>query len=149
LYFAFVLGFAVLVVLTLQMRTMLSSTGRVLVTPAVYSSVNSVSNLRNTHHFNPSSSSCRFYLAESAIPHSGLGIFTAVGLHKGDNYIPDICLYVSDMVRPESEWMHMRTHTFGRGNFFGQNEGNINRAACHGVRAIKFVAGLGYCTQPR
>jgi len=27
----------------------------------------------------------------------------------------------------------MRTHTFGKGSFFGQHEGRISRAACEGV----------------
>jgi hypothetical protein len=57
------------------------------------------------------SNECRFYLAESAIPHGGLGIFVgAQGLQKGDMVaVPDICLYVADMDPTKVEdWMHMR-----------------------------------------
>jgi hypothetical protein len=55
---------------------------------------------------------CRFYLAESAVaPGAGLGIFTAVGLLKGDAVaFPDICIFVSDA--PE-RWTHLRGHSFG------------------------------------
>jgi hypothetical protein len=74
---------------------------------------------------------CRWYLAESAIPQSGLGIFTAIGLHKDDMIgYPDICIFVSD---GPDHWTHLRSHSFGRGSFFGQYEGRTNRAACEGI----------------
>ena len=74
---------------------------------------------------------CRWYLAESALPHSGLGIFTGISLHKDDMIgYPDICIFVSD---GPSDWTHLRSHSFGRGSFFGQYEGDTNRAACEGL----------------
>lgn len=95
---------------------------------------NSVSHLRQSHAGFSEEPQCRFYLAESSIPQAGLGVFTAVGLHKGDEVgIHDICLFVADMKAPEREWMQLRTHTFGRGSFFGQFEGKTNRAACEGM----------------
>jgi hypothetical protein len=39
---------------------------------------------------------CKFYLAESAIPHGGLGMFAGVGLQQGEQWGVDICLYVAD-----------------------------------------------------
>ena len=49
---------------------------------------------------------CRFYLAESAIPRSGLGLFTAVDLQKGDEAqsMPDICIYVADTPADTHFW---------------------------------------------
>jgi len=42
---------------------------------------------------------CKFYLAESAIPMGGMGIFTAAGLHPGEVVgIPDICIFVSGTI---------------------------------------------------
>jgi hypothetical protein len=41
-------------------------------------------------------SECKFYLAESAIPHGGLGMFAGVGLQQGEQWGVDICLYVAD-----------------------------------------------------
>ncbi|EEC50247.1 predicted protein [Phaeodactylum tricornutum CCAP 1055/1] len=73
---------------------------------------------------------CRFYLAESAIPHGGLGLFAGVGLLKGDMVgFPDICIFVSDA---PDHWTHLRSHTFGWASFFGQYEGKNSRAACEG-----------------
>lgn len=103
-------------------------------------SSNSIHALRH-HHSSSSSSSynsnndqCALFLAESAIPFGGLGIFTGIGLHKGDRIgYPDICIYVNDMKAPERQWMQMRTHTWGKGNFFGQHEGQTSRAACEGI----------------
>ena len=77
---------------------------------------------------------CRFYLAESAIPNGGLGIFAGIGLHPDDTVaFPDICLFVADMQAPVEQWMQMRTHTWGKGKFFGQNEGETSRGACQGL----------------
>ena len=99
-------------------------------------SPSSLYQLRATHsHSTPDydqdSVECRWYLAESAIPHSGLGIFTAIPLHPDDVIgYPDICIFVSD---GPSHWTHLRSHSFGRGSFFGQYEGDSNRAACEGL----------------
>lgn len=72
----------------------------------------------------------RRYLAESAIPKGGLGVFTARGLHPGDLVgIPDICIFVGDAPK---KWTHLRSHSFGGGSFFGQYEGSNSRAACEG-----------------
>lgn len=55
---------------------------------------------------------CRFYLAESAVAKgAGLGIFTAVGLMKGDTVaFPDVCIFVSDAPK---KWTHLRSHSYG------------------------------------
>lgn len=76
---------------------------------------------------------CRFYLAESAIPQSGLGVFTAVDLKKGDEAqsLPDIwyvlgriapCMHSSPHVLLASMSLTRRmarplTRTRGRGTF--------------------------------
>jgi SET domain len=93
---------------------------------------NTINSLRGVHGLaNVDPYQCRWYLAESAIPHSGLGIFTGIGLHKDDMIgYPDICIFVSD---PPDHWTHLRSHTFGRGTFFGQYEGKQSRAACEGL----------------
>jgi hypothetical protein len=93
---------------------------------------NTINSLRGVHGLaNVDPYQCRWYLAESAIPHSGLGIFTSIGLHKDDMIgYPDICIFVSD---PPDHWTHLRSHTFGRGTFFGQYEGKQSRAACEGL----------------
>jgi hypothetical protein len=78
--------------------------------------VNSVSSLRATYHYtrftaNDTAEQCQFYLAESAIPQGGLGIFVGgQGLLKGDVIgFPDICIYVPDMDNDKvKDWMHMR-----------------------------------------
>jgi hypothetical protein len=73
---------------------------------------------------------CRYYLAESAIPKSGLGIFTAVGVQPDQVVsIPDICIYVADT----PVGIQLRTHSYGRTTFFGQFEGSNSRAACEGL----------------
>lgn len=106
---------------------------------SVSSGSKSIYHLRTTHSHTSTATStqisrqfeCRWYLAESAIPHSGLGIFTAIPLHKDDVIgYPDICIFVSD---GPSHWTHLRSHSFGRGSFFGQYEGDTNRAACEGL----------------
>ena len=52
---------------------------------------------------------CRFYLAESAIPMSGLGLFTATDIATGEQAqsMPDICIYVADT----PEGTHFETHS--------------------------------------
>ena len=77
--------------------------------------------------------SCRWYVAESAIPNSGLGIFTGIGLHKGEDIgYPDICLYVSD---GDFDQTHLSSHTWGA-NYFGTIEGRRTRSACEGLVTI-------------
>jgi SET domain len=77
---------------------------------------------------------CRWYIAESAMPHSGLGMFTGIGLHKDEDIgYPDICLFVAD---GPDHFTHMSSHTWGSGNFFGSYEGRDNRAACEGLATI-------------
>jgi hypothetical protein len=72
---------------------------------------------------------CRFYLAESAIPYGGLGMYAGVGITKGDLVgNVDICIYVADT----PDGTHLSSHTWGRGTFFGQYEGSNSRAACEG-----------------
>lgn len=77
---------------------------------------------------------CRWYLAESAIPDGGLGVYTAFGLHKNQMVgFPDICLFVADA---PSKWTQLHSHSFGGGTFFGQYEGNNSRAACEGFTTL-------------
>jgi hypothetical protein len=106
--------------------------------------VYSVSSLRNSylrhegeHHADDQQ--CRWYLAESAIPHSGLGLFAGTGILPGEMVgFPDICIFVSDA--PE-HWTHLRSHSWGSGSFYGQYEGSNSRAACEGFTTT-------YNTQP-
>jgi hypothetical protein len=78
---------------------------------------------------------CRFYMAESAVaPNSGMGMFTATGLLKDEDVgFPDICIFVSDSPK---HWTHLRSHSWGWGQFFGQYEGSDSRAACEGYATI-------------
>ena len=98
-------------------------------------SVVDASALRFTNNINSlrgyqNNDQCRWYLAESAVPFGGLGVYTAIGLHPGDVVgFPDICIFVSDA---PDHWTHLRSHSFGRGTFFGQYEGRNSRAACEG-----------------
>ena len=87
--------------------------------------VRSVSSLRNSRLHQSiheeEDDICRWYLAESAIPNSGLGLFTASGILPGEMVgFPDICIFVGDA---PDHWTHLRSHTFGGGSFFGQYEG--------------------------
>jgi hypothetical protein len=76
---------------------------------------------------------CRFYLAESAIPHGGIGMFAAMGVATGEAVgNVDICLFVTDTPRDT----HLSSHTWGRGKFFGQYEGSHSRAACEGYATL-------------
>lgn len=77
---------------------------------------------------------CRFYLAESAIPQSGLGLFTAVDLKPGDEAqsMADVCVYVADTPRKT----HFETHSWARDVFFGSFEGRNPRAACEGFATL-------------
>jgi hypothetical protein len=58
---------------------------------------------------------CRLYLAESAIPNGGLGMFAGVGLPQGEQWGVDVCLYVADT----PHGTHLSSHTWGHGTFFG------------------------------
>jgi len=73
------------------------STSIVLPPTNSFPSRNSVNSLRASHTGSKyQDDQCRFYLAESAIPFGGLGVFTAVGLHPGDTVgIEDIWYVVS------------------------------------------------------
>lgn len=77
---------------------------------------------------------CRFYLAESAIPRSGLGIYTAIDLQKGEEAqsMPDVCIYVADTPRGTE----FETHSWSRDTFIGTYEGRHPRAACEGVATL-------------
>jgi hypothetical protein len=79
---------------------------------------------------------CRFYLSESAIPQSGLGIFTSVSLQEGDMAQPfsDICIYVADT--PKGRSTHFHTHSWSRDTWLGTFEGVNPRAACEGVATL-------------
>jgi hypothetical protein len=79
---------------------------------------------------------CRFYLAESAIPYSGLGIFTSISIAKGGmtQSMEDICIYVADT--PKGDITHFETHSWSRDTWLGTFEGNNPRAACEGVATL-------------
>jgi SET domain len=80
---------------------------------------------------------CRWYVAESAIPNSGLGIYTGIGLHKDEDIgYPDICLYVND---GDFDATHLFSHTWGA-NYFGTIEGKGTRSACEGLVTIANTA---------
>jgi hypothetical protein len=87
-----------------------------------------------------STQECRWWLAESSIPHGGLGVHTAFALHKNDMVgFPDLCLFVSDA---PTKWAdHLHSHSYGS-MFFGQHEGRNNRAACLGFTTIFNTAPL-------
>lgn len=77
---------------------------------------------------------CRFFLAESAIPRSGLGIFTAIDIAKGEQAqsMPDICIYVADT----PSGTDFETHSWARSVFLGHYEGKKPRGACEGVATL-------------
>lgn len=77
---------------------------------------------------------CRFFLAESAIPRSGLGIFTAIDIAKGEQAqsMPDICIYVADT----PSGTDFETHSWARSVFMGTYEGKRPRGACEGVATL-------------
>lgn len=78
---------------------------------------------------------CRFYIAESALPKSGLGVFTTIPLNKGDmsQSMPDICIYVADTPKRGT---HFETHSWSRDSWYGTWEGGNPRAACEGVATL-------------
>ena len=127
-----VLAVFTLLVLTLSDRppTTVSIQG---VTPLDSVDVRSISSLRQSLN-NKNNEQCRWYLAESAIPHAGLGVFTATGILPDEMVgFPDICLFIGDAPREKT---HIRTHTWGKYSFFGQFEGSNSRAACEGFQSI-------------
>jgi hypothetical protein len=80
-------------------------------------------------------SQCRLYLAPSAIPNGGLGIFVTEGVPAGTSVaFPDVCIYVTDCADRVIE--QLRSHSYGRGTFFGQFEGSNSRAACEGLATL-------------
>jgi hypothetical protein len=82
----------------------------------------------------PDSLECRFYLAESAIPMGGLGLYTAIDIPKGAQAqsMEDICIYVADT--PDDT--DFDSHSWARDVFMGQWEGNNPRAACEGFATL-------------
>jgi hypothetical protein len=78
---------------------------------------------------------CRFYIAESALPKSGLGVFTTIPLAKGEmsQSMPDICIYVADTPKRGT---HFETHSWSRDSWYGTWEGGNPRAACEGVATL-------------
>ena len=75
---------------------------------------------------------CDVYMAESALPGGGLGIFTGVALSENQlvKASPDICLYVVNA----SEKTEHRTHTWQDFRFGAQWLGGSNpRAECMGI----------------
>ncbi len=89
---------------------------------------------RNQQAMELAQQQCRFFLAESAIPRSGLGIFTAVDIAKGEQTqsMPDICIYVTDT--PSGTDFH--THSWAGSVFMGRYEGENSRGACEGVATL-------------
>ena len=79
---------------------------------------------------------CHYYLAESAIPMSGLGLFTTHFIEKGQmsQSMPDICIYVADT--PKKDYTHFETHSWSRDTWLGTYEGHNPRAACEGVATL-------------
>jgi len=81
---------------------------------------------------------CRYYLAESAIPHGGLGVFTAVGILPEQQVgMNDLCIMVEHL--PSYKDTHLRSHTWGSANVFGQFEARhkgTTKAACEGLGTL-------------
>ena len=77
---------------------------------------------------------CRFFLAESAIPNGGLGIYTAIDIEKGHEAqsMKDVCIYVADT----PEGTQFETHSWAQDVFMGLFEGANPRAACEGVATL-------------
>jgi hypothetical protein len=79
---------------------------------------------------------CHYFLAESAIPMSGLGLFTTQPIQKGEmsQSMVDICLYVADT--PGRDYTHFVTHSWSRDAWLGTFEGTNPRAACEGFATL-------------
>jgi len=84
--------------------------------------------------FDENTMQCRYFLAESAIPRGGLGLFTAIDIREGELAQPmhDICIYVADT--PKRTDFH--THSWAKDVFLGQFEGKSPRAACEGFATL-------------
>ena len=77
---------------------------------------------------------CTFFLAESAIPRGGLGVFTAKAIAKGEpaQPFPDLCVYVLDADPDRGTEIH--THTWQDFRFGAQWLGGDNpRGQCMGL----------------
>ena len=87
---------------------------------------------------------CDFYLAESAIPHGGLGVFTTKPLAKGSpaQAWPDICVYITDASKKRGT--EVITHTWQTYRFGAQWLGGHKepRAACMGLVTIFNSMGM-------
>jgi hypothetical protein len=85
---------------------------------------------------NADSGTCGLYLAKSAIPNGGLGVFVGPqGISKPNGPVgfPDVCIYVADTPKNLKQ---LRTHSYGYATFFGQFEGSNSRAACEGLATL-------------
>eukprot|EP00536_Pseudo-nitzschia_multiseries_P016873 jgi/Psemu1/328368/estExt_fgenesh1_pg.C_12720001 len=96
-------------------------------------------------HERESNEQCGFYLAESAIPRGGLGVFTTLALKEGSpaQAWPDICIYLTDADR--SRGTEIDTHTWQSYRFGAQWLGGRRpvRAACMGLVTIFNSMGMG------
>lgn len=101
---------------------------------------------RNGNDFpgNQNNEQCDFYLAESAIPRGGLGVFTTLPLAKGSpaQAWPDICIYLTDA--SQSKGTEIDTHTWQSYRFGAQWLGGRRgvRAACMGLVTIFNSMGM-------
>eukprot|EP00957_Ditylum_brightwellii_P143706 10948367-Ditylum_brightwellii.AAC.1 len=64
----------------------------------------------------PPVSKCGLYMAESAIPNSGLGMYTAVDIPSGHTISPEIVINLADYKEPEDiidsySWHHRNTRS--------------------------------------
>lgn len=87
---------------------------------------------------------CTFYLAESSIPHGGLGVFTSKPLRKGSaaQPWPDICVYLTDANSNKGTEIDSHTwqeYRFGA-NWLGGRTGV--RATCMGLVTIFNSMGM-------
>ena len=90
----------------------------------------------STYYESTNDDTCHYYLAESAIPMSGLGLFTTHPIEKGQmaQSMPDICIYVADT--PKRDYTHFETHSWSRDTWLGMYEGKNPRAACEGFGTL-------------
>jgi hypothetical protein len=94
------------------------------------------SRLHHDGSFDVHHDQCRYYLAESAIPDGGLGLFTVVGIAIGNRIGPeeegDMCIHISHA--PKN--IMLDSHTWGSGVFYGQFEGPHVRSVCEGFTSF-------------
>jgi len=87
---------------------------------------------------------CDFYIAESAIPHGGLGVFPSKPLAKGSpaQPWPDGCVYITDA--SSKKGTEVSTHTWQSYRFGAQWLGGRKdpRAACMGLVTIFNSMGM-------